>query len=160
MRINPNIILLTIGVSFSIWLSASPVADAQALYDSEGRELMFDGKKLIRKPVDKTKRESVKKEIVKEETVQKEVAKKEATNPIIAKALELRPELSTPPRQKYFQSTHPYSYYNYGSYSPHYIMSDPYYRPYHHGCYNYRSIPRNGFYLNYMRGGFSIQTRF
>lgn len=166
MRINPNIILLTIGVSFSIWFTASPVLHAQALYDSEGRELMFDGKKLIRKPLDKIKEEAkveaAKEEASKIEAAKTEAARKEPTNPIIDYALKLKPELSTQPRQHYYRSSYPYSRHGYSHYNHynHYGISNYYYSPYYGGCYNYRSIPTNNIYLNYTRGGFSIQTQF
>jgi hypothetical protein len=150
MRINLNIFLVAMGVSF-----CANISSAQTWYDSEGRELIIDGKKVTRKEVDKSAEKSDEKK--KPERVELE---KKVVSPIIPQALELRPELSTVPSRKVYQVFHPYSNFGYGHYGYYGRPNYHHYSPYNQGCYQGGGILRNNFYLDYRRGGLRIQTRF
>lgn len=135
MRTNLNMILAMVGVSFSLVVLTAPAVSAQTWYDSEGRPVVIDGKRVIRK------------EVMDEE--QTKVASKAEESSIIPKALVLRPELSVlkPRAARYY----PYRGNHYG-----YYRATPYYQ----GCYRPSRPARSGLHLNYRRGNFSIRAKY
>ena len=135
MRTNLIMNLAVVGVSFSLVFLTSQVVKAQTWYDSEGRAVVIDGKRVSRGDIKKVS----------------ELAddRNSEVIPIIPKVLELKPELSSAKFRgvRYF----PYSW-KYNGYHIAYL--------YYKGCYQPSRPARSGVHLNYRRGNFSIRARY
>ena len=133
-----------LGVSISLTVLLSSISSAQTWYDSEGRLVVFKGKKVIRK-------------VIEADESDKEA---EVVNSIIPKSLELRAELSTYRGRRSYPVYYSYPRYHYGYSGRSYF---PRYRDYpycHQGSFRSSGGYSRNIHLNYRRGGLSIRARF
>ncbi len=162
MKISQNIILATIGVSFFLWVISAVQSYAQTWYDSEGRPLVIDGKKVSRKEVKEVveDKEAIEKREAEKDAADKKIAETEIVSRIVPEQLEIKYELSSAPLYRFYQRPRSYSVYGYGNYGYYGRPAYYYHGPYHHGYYRDNSCYRTGIFLNYRKGGLNIQAEF